>query len=79
MLFPEFKRQELSEQLLHRADVDPTLRPTELSISEFRALVDTYSRLCQEHQGLIDYDFREELRLKHKSYQQAKVKNLCGH
>ncbi|KAI7804372.1 putative dimethyladenosine transferase 1 [Triplophysa rosa] len=67
MLFPESQRQELSEQLLHSADVDPTLRPTELSISEFRALVDAYSRLCQEHEGLNDYEFREELRLKHKT------------
>lgn len=71
MLFPEAQRQELSEQLLRSADVDPTLRPTELSISEFRALVDAYSRLCQEHQGLNDYDFREELRLKHKTKRAA--------
>ncbi|XP_056623604.1 dimethyladenosine transferase 1, mitochondrial [Triplophysa dalaica] len=71
MLFPESQRQELSEQLLHSADVDPTLRPTELSISEFRALVDAYCRLCHEHQGLNDYDFREELRLKHKTKRAA--------
>lgn len=70
MLFPESQRQEFTEVLLHRADVDPTLRPTELSISEFRALADAYSTLCQENQGLVEYDFREELRLKHKAKKQ---------
>uniref|UniRef100_A0A673I2J2 rRNA adenine N(6)-methyltransferase n=1 Tax=Sinocyclocheilus rhinocerous TaxID=307959 RepID=A0A673I2J2_9TELE len=63
MLFPESQRQELTEELLRSADVDPTLRPTEISISEFRALADAYSKLCEENQGLIDYDFREELKL----------------
>ncbi|XP_052010104.1 dimethyladenosine transferase 1, mitochondrial [Xyrauchen texanus] len=72
MLFPESQRQELTDELLCAADVDPTLRPTEISISEFRALADAYSKLCQENQGLIDYDFREELRLKHQ------LKRQCG-
>ncbi|XP_043119211.1 dimethyladenosine transferase 1, mitochondrial-like [Puntigrus tetrazona] len=80
MLFPESQRQELTEELLRSADVDPTLRPTEISISEFRALADAYSKLCEENQGLIDYDFREELKLKHQAKRQfgnkRKVRNL---
>lgn len=67
MLFPESQRQELTEELLRSADVDPTLQPTEISISEFRALADAYSKLCKENQGLIDYEFREELKLKHQA------------
>lgn len=67
MLFPECQRQELTEELLRSADVDPTLRPTEISISEFRALADAYSKLCEENQGLVDYEFREELKLKHQA------------
>uniref|UniRef100_A0A671RI79 rRNA adenine N(6)-methyltransferase n=1 Tax=Sinocyclocheilus anshuiensis TaxID=1608454 RepID=A0A671RI79_9TELE len=70
MLFPESQRQELTEELLRSADVDPTLRPTEISISEFRALADAYSKLCKENQGLIDYDFREELKLRHQAMRQ---------
>ncbi|RXN24405.1 dimethyladenosine transferase mitochondrial [Labeo rohita] len=70
MLFPESQRQELTEELLRSADVDPTLRPTEISISEFRALADAYSKLCKEDQGLTDYDFREELKLRHQAKRQ---------
>ncbi|XP_020356556.1 dimethyladenosine transferase 1, mitochondrial [Oncorhynchus kisutch] len=65
MLFPEAQRPELAEVMMREADVDPTLRPTELSIPDFRALADAYSHLCSENQGLLTYDFREELRLKH--------------
>lgn len=71
MLFPESQRLELTEELLRSADVDPTLRPTEISISEFRALADAYSQLCKENQGLVDYDFREELKLKHQEKRQS--------
>uniref|UniRef100_A0A674AYU1 rRNA adenine N(6)-methyltransferase n=1 Tax=Salmo trutta TaxID=8032 RepID=A0A674AYU1_SALTR len=55
MLFPETERLELAE----------VMSPTELSIPDIRALADAYSRLCSENQGLLTYDFREELRLKH--------------
>ncbi|XP_010877485.3 dimethyladenosine transferase 1, mitochondrial isoform X1 [Esox lucius] len=65
MLFPEAQRLELAEVMMREADVDPTLRPTELSITDFRALTDAYSHLCSENPGLLAYDFREELRLKH--------------
>lgn len=57
------------------ADVDPTLRPTEISISEFRALADAYSKLCNENQGLFDYDFREELKFKHQVKRQSDRSN----
>ncbi|KAK1793181.1 hypothetical protein P4O66_011584 [Electrophorus voltai] len=64
MLFPEAQRPELTHELLLRADVDPTHRPFELSISHFRALADAYAGLCEEHEGIIGYEFREELRQK---------------
>ncbi|MBN3301748.1 dimethyladenosine transferase 1, mitochondrial isoform X2 [Amia ocellicauda] len=67
MLFPEARRLELAEQMLRRADVDPTLRPTELSIPHFSSLSDAYSELCAEHPGLLDYEFRDELSQKRKS------------
>lgn len=64
MLFPEAERPELTHELLRRSCVEPTLRPTELTIPHFRALADAYSQLCAQHQGLVSYDFREEQRLK---------------
>ncbi|KAI1895845.1 hypothetical protein AGOR_G00110960 [Albula goreensis] len=64
MLFPEARRLELTEVMLRRAEVDPTLRPTQLSIPNFRALADAYSRLCAENPGLASFEFREELRQK---------------
>uniref|UniRef100_A0AAY4CIY8 rRNA adenine N(6)-methyltransferase n=1 Tax=Denticeps clupeoides TaxID=299321 RepID=A0AAY4CIY8_9TELE len=66
MLFPATGRLEMTEELLCRADVDPTLRPAELTIPHFRALADAYSQLCAENQGLIAYDFREELKEKRR-------------
>lgn len=57
----------MTEELLRRADVDPTLRPADISISQFRTLSDTYSQQCREDQALFSYDFREELRRKHQS------------
>ena len=50
--------------MLHTADVDPTLRPTELTLDHFRALANAYAGLCSRDPGLIAYEFREELRLK---------------
>ncbi|XP_033859580.3 dimethyladenosine transferase 1, mitochondrial [Acipenser ruthenus] len=66
MLFPEARRSQLAEQMLLTADVDPTLRPTELSISHFRNLAEAYSRLCEADAGLFSYEFRDELRQKKK-------------
>ncbi|MCI4383025.1 hypothetical protein PGIGA_G00021560 [Pangasianodon gigas] len=72
MLFPEAQRLRMTEELLRSADVDPTLRPPDISISQFRALADAYSRLCREDHTLFSYDFREELRQKRQSHRQVK-------
>lgn len=72
MLFPETQRLRMTEKLLWRADVDPTLRPTDISVSQFRALADAYSGLCRENHELFSYEYREELRQKRQSRRQAK-------
>lgn len=72
MLFPESQRLGMTEELLRRADVDPTLRPADISISQFRALADSYSRLCRANHTLFSYDFREELRQKRQRHRQTK-------
>lgn len=50
---------------MQSADVDPVLRPTQLTIPQVRALADAYAHLCTREPGLHSYQFREELRLKH--------------
>ncbi|XP_029316020.1 dimethyladenosine transferase 1, mitochondrial [Cottoperca gobio] len=64
-LFPEACRFELTQEMLQKADVDPSLRPTDLTIPQFRALADAYAHLCTQETSLFGYEFREELRLKH--------------
>lgn len=63
-LFPEVCRVELTQEMMQKADVDPTLRPTELTMSQFRALADAYAHLCTHEPSLLGYEFREELREK---------------
>lgn len=64
-LFPEARRLELTQEVMQSADVDPTLRPTQLTIPQIRALADAYAHLCSREPGLHGYEFREELKLKH--------------
>lgn len=71
MLFPEAQRLERTGKLLEWADVDPTLRPTQLSVSHFRSLCDVYRKMCDEDPHLFAYNFREELK-KNKCKNQEK-------
>lgn len=64
MLFPEAQRLESTGKLLELADVDPTLRPTQLTVSHFKSLCDVYRKMCDEDPHLFAYNFREELRQK---------------
>lgn len=66
-LFPEARRLELTQEVMQSANVDPTLRATELTIPQIGALADAYAHACTREPGLHSYDFREELRLKHLS------------
>lgn len=56
---------DLTQEMMQKADVDPHLRPTELTIPQIRALADAYAHLCSDEPGLLNYEFREELRVKH--------------
>ncbi|NP_001126887.1 dimethyladenosine transferase 1, mitochondrial [Pongo abelii] len=62
MLFPEAQRLESTGRLLELADVDPTLRPCQPSISHFKSLCDVYRKMCDEDPQLFAYNFREELK-----------------
>ncbi|NXX42270.1 TFB1M transferase, partial [Tricholaema leucomelas] len=63
-LFPESGRLERTEQLMMTANVDPTLRPYQLSMSQFRNLCNTYRKMCDEDPSLFVYNYREDLRQK---------------
>ncbi|XP_062953677.1 dimethyladenosine transferase 1, mitochondrial [Cynocephalus volans] len=62
MLFPAAQRLESTGRLLQWADIDPTLRPCQLSIAHFKSLCDVYRKMCDEDPHLFAYNFREELK-----------------
>ncbi|XP_075718801.1 dimethyladenosine transferase 1, mitochondrial [Rhinoderma darwinii] len=64
LLFPEEQRTKLTEQILTLANVEPTLRPSELSMKHFQGLCNAYRGLCDQDLNLFSYNFREELRQK---------------
>nr|XP_060609602.1 dimethyladenosine transferase 1, mitochondrial isoform X2 [Anolis sagrei ordinatus] len=66
ILFPEATRLEKAEQMLMLADVDPTLRPAQLSMFHFKNLCDVYRKMCDEDPSLFAYNYREELREKRR-------------
>ncbi|XP_071354219.1 dimethyladenosine transferase 1, mitochondrial [Trachinotus anak] len=68
-LFPAACRIELTQEMMQKADVDPTLRPTELTIPQIRDLVNAYAHICSIEPSLLSYEFREELRMKHLARQ----------
>lgn len=73
MLFPEAQRLERTGQLLELADVDPTLRPCQLSVSHFKSLCDVYRRMCDEDPHLFAYNFREELKKNKRTGQEREA------
>ncbi|XP_060023194.1 mitochondrial dimethyladenosine transferase 1-like [Lagenorhynchus albirostris] len=62
MSFPECRRLESTGKLFRLADVDPTLRPTQLSVLHFKSLA--YQKMCDEDPHHFAYNFREELKQK---------------
>ncbi|XP_068577700.1 dimethyladenosine transferase 1, mitochondrial [Cebidichthys violaceus] len=72
-LFPEARRVEMTQEMMQKADVDPILRPTELTIPQFRALAEAYAHFCTHEPSLLSYEFREELRLKNLARQRNKT------
>ncbi|XP_051469395.1 dimethyladenosine transferase 1, mitochondrial isoform X2 [Apus apus] len=78
-LFPESGRLKRTEQLMMTANVDPTLRPFQLSMSQFRNLCNTYRKMCDDDPGLFVYNYREELRQKKKKRSSPKSTNQPEH
>lgn len=57
LLFPD-DRPEFTELMLEKTKIYPKKRAIDLEIEEFGALCDVYSDLCEQNEGLINYDFR---------------------
>ncbi|CAG9855879.1 unnamed protein product [Phyllotreta striolata] len=57
-LFPEEHRKELGSKLLQLAEIDPTIRPFQISNEEFVRIFYAYKILCEERPDLINYDSR---------------------
>ncbi|XP_068087980.1 dimethyladenosine transferase 1, mitochondrial isoform X3 [Hyperolius riggenbachi] len=61
LLFPEDQRKELTYKMLTLANVEPTIRPSELSMNHFCGLCNAYRELSDQNPKLFAYNFREEL------------------
>ncbi|XP_066588671.1 dimethyladenosine transferase 1, mitochondrial isoform X2 [Prorops nasuta] len=67
-LFPLYCRKEMGETLCKIADIDPTLKPTQLSVSDVDKIATAYEFLLQKHTELQTYDYRASRRLLHDKY-----------
>ena len=63
ILFP-VERQDLTEEMFESSGVDPTRRPTRLTMEEFNALCLSYSDICHRIPGIFHYNYR----WKHRTY-----------
>ncbi|XP_054733276.1 dimethyladenosine transferase 1, mitochondrial [Anastrepha obliqua] len=57
-LFPPEEREEITDMLFELADVDPTVRPFELSVDECLRLATVYAGYKDKHPEVADYDYR---------------------
>lgn len=58
-LFPTRVRDSMVDRLFQVADVDPTLRPFQLSMKEFGRLCYTYKAILDQHPALEKYNYRD--------------------
>ncbi|XP_026473895.1 dimethyladenosine transferase 1, mitochondrial-like [Ctenocephalides felis] len=57
-LFPEEKRETLTQQVLLLADMDPTIRPFQISNEEFVRIINAYNALALDHPDILSFDHR---------------------
>ncbi|XP_045106098.1 dimethyladenosine transferase 1, mitochondrial-like [Portunus trituberculatus] len=58
-LFPKGVRDALLDKLLKVADVEPTLRPFQITMKEFARLCHTYQAILDQHPHLAKYNYRD--------------------
>ncbi|XP_054153319.1 mitochondrial dimethyladenosine transferase 1-like [Oppia nitens] len=57
-LFPPDLKEELLPEIFEKADIDPELRCTMLSVEEIGRLCTLYQKMCDDNMGLFEYDYR---------------------
>ncbi|XP_067648492.1 dimethyladenosine transferase 1, mitochondrial [Eurosta solidaginis] len=57
-LLPPENRDEMTDALFELADVDPTVRPFELSVDECLRLITVYAGFIEKYPEVADYDYR---------------------
>jgi len=61
-LFPEALREKLTEQVFRRTFINPQTRPFDLSMEEFSDIASVYWDMCQQYEGLYEYNCRAPLK-----------------
>lgn len=59
-LFPESMEDELANEVLRRARVNPRIPCTKISIEEIRDMCHVYYEICHRIPGLFYYDYRNK-------------------
>lgn len=57
-LFPSPKREEFTKALFEMAEVNPTIRPFEITIEEFKRLCFAYKVICDQDPKLYEFNHR---------------------
>lgn len=60
MLFPVTHREEMAKKMFTVADVDPTIRPFELTVPEFNRLCHAYAAILEQIPSLSRFNARDE-------------------
>lgn len=57
-LFPEDNRDDIVKELFYLADVDPLLRPFQLSVEECLRMSEVYYKFIEQNPEIANYDYR---------------------
>ncbi|KAL2730239.1 hypothetical protein V1477_016050 [Vespula maculifrons] len=69
-LFPEYCRQEFSNLVYKLSDLDPTLKPTQLTVEDIDKITTAYKYVIEKHPEISMYDHRASHRIINKKYTQ---------
>jgi dimethyladenosine transferase 1, mitochondrial len=77
-LFPEDVRDEFTELIFNLADVDPMIRPFQLSNEEYLRIIGGYKQVIQQHPQYEHYNFRACKKDLQEFLQQLEVSKLSN-
>ncbi|KAK2576800.1 hypothetical protein KPH14_005436 [Odynerus spinipes] len=62
-LFPEYCREEFADLTYKLADLDPTTRPTQLTIDDINRIATAYKYLTEKHPEIASFEYRSSHRI----------------